>query len=433
MTNSKLQITNYKSLLIKNGDIVLQDKIVKGDLFVSGGKIAKIGGSITDTADKVIDAAGLTVMAGFVDMHCHLREPGFEYKEDIASGTAAAVAGGFTSVACMPNTSPVIDNAALVTYIKNKAAEVGKCKVYPIGAITKGQEGKELAEMGKMKLAGAVAASDDGRPVSCGNVMKQALLYAKGQGLPIISHCEDLGIAGSGVANDGYNSFKAGLRGISRAAEEAMVARDITLASAYNAPVHIAHVSTAGSVDLIRYAKAKGVAVTCETCPHYFSATDDEILNYNTNAKINPPLRTKDDVEAIIAGLKDGTIDAIATDHAPHSSEEKKREFDAAPFGSVGLETSFAVSYTYLVNKKHITLNQLSRLMSAAPAQILRVGKGVVAEGEPADLTVIDLNSKYKADSAKFTGKGKNSVFDGRALKGKIIKTIVDGQIKYDN
>jgi dihydroorotase len=416
--------------LIKNGTVVLPDKVEKSDVLIENNTISKIAQHIDCQADKVIDATGLTVLAGFVDMHCHLREPGQEYKEDIASGSRSALRGGFTAVCCMPNTVPPVDTAPFVRYVKSRGEEAGNCKVYPIGAITKGQKGQELAEMGLMKQAGAMAFSDDGVPVENGGIMALALEYADTFGTLVISHCEDKSIAGDGVVNEGYNATIAGLRGISRAAEEAQVARDILLAEAKNARIHIAHVSTRGSVELVRQAKRRGVRVTCETCPHYFSATDAEILNYNTNAKINPPLRTPDDVEAIIEGLADGTIDAIATDHAPHHLDEKKQEFDLAPNGTVGFETAFALAYTQLVKSKHLTLNQLSRLMSHNPATIMGIGNGTIAQGELADLVLLDLNAEYVVDASKFASKARNSLFDGWKLAGVVKQVMVEGQLK---
>lgn len=418
------------SLIIKNGLVVTDAGVQKQDVYIENSLITKIGVNIDAAADTVIDADGLAVMPGFVDMHCHLRDPGQEYKEDIYTGTAAALQGGFTTVACMPNTTPPIDNPAIVKYVVDKAAEADNARVLPIGCITKGQQGAELAEMGLMREAGAIAFSDDGRPVENGNTMRLALEYAKGLGALVISHCEDKSMAAGGVVNEGMNATIAGLKGITRAAEESMVARDILLAAALDARVHIAHVSTRNSVRLIREAKRWGVRVTCETCPHYIAATDDEILSYNTNAKINPPLRTEKDVEAIIEGLKDGTIDCIATDHAPHHRDEKSVEFDYAPFGTSGFETAFGVCYTYLVESGQMDLNDLCRLMSGAPARILGIGGGKLAEGERADIAIADIENEYEADSAKFVSKGHNSVFDGWKLKGRVTNVIVDGRIK---
>lgn len=415
------------SVLIKNGLVLKDGGLKKLDVYIEGNLISAIGKDLSYSAEKIVDADGLAVLPGFVDMHCHLREPGFEYKEDIESGTRAALQGGFTSIACMPNTNPVVDNAAVVKYIVDRAAEIDNCKVYPIAAVTKGQKGETLTEMGILKEAGAVAFSDDGRPVSDANTMRLALEYAKGADALVISHCEDLSLAAGGVANEGFNATLVGLRGITRAAEEVMVAREILLADALDARVHIAHVSTANSVALIADAKKRGVKVTCETCPHYFSATDDEILSFNTNAKINPPLRTQNDVDAIIAGIKDGTIDVIATDHAPHHADEKNREFDLAPNGTSGFETAFSVGYTHLVDAGHIDIDKLVDLMSRNPARILGIAGGSIAEGAVADITVVDLDADYVVDSSRFVSKGKNSVFDGWKLKGVIKNVFVNG------
>ena len=416
--------------LIKNGFVLRDGRLQKLDVYIEGSVIKRIGANLAVKADKEVDAQSLAVLPGFVDMHCHLREPGFEDKEDIDSGTRAALQGGFTSVACMPNTSPAVDNTAVLKYVIDRAAETDNCKVYPIAAVTKGQQGKEITEMGKLLEAGAVAFSDDGRPVADSNTMRLALEYASGFDALVISHCEDLSLAAGGVVNEGFNATVVGLRGITRAAEETMVAREIILAEALGCRVHIAHVSTAGSVELVRAAKARGVKVTCETCPHYFSATDDEILSFNANAKINPPLRLQSDVDAIIAGLKDGTIDVIATDHAPHHSDEKNKEFDLAPNGTSGFETAFSVGYTYLVDAGHLELAELVDLMSRNPARILRVEGGEIAEGAVADITIADLDSDYVVDSSRFVSKGKNSVFNGWKLRGVIKNVFVNGKEK---
>ncbi|MCL2062013.1 MAG: dihydroorotase [Firmicutes bacterium] len=417
------------TILIKNGSVVTADKVQKADVFLKDGKIACICTSCTEKAEKEIDAKGKHVFAGFVDMHCHLREPGFEYKETVKSGARAAAAGGFTSICCMPNTQPVLDNAPLISFVKQRGIEAGFAKVYPVGAITKGQAGAELAEMASMAKAGAVAFSDDGKPVENGGLMKLALDYADTFGLLLISHAEDKSIAGDGVVNEGYHASVAGLKGISRVAEEAMIARDILLAEAAKARVHIAHVSTKGGVELIRQAKKRGVRVTCETCPHYFCATDKEILSYNTNAKINPPLREPLDVDAIIQGIKDGTIDAIATDHAPHGADEKNREFDLAPFGTSGFETAFSLSYTYLAAAGHIDLPKLSKLLSGNPCAILGLNGGILKEGAPADIVIADLNKSITVDAQKFVSKGKNCLFDGAKLKGAVETVIIDGKL----
>lgn len=418
-------------LCIKNGMVVDGISAVpyKADILIDKGKVIDIGEGIGNAADQVIDADGKWVLPGLVDAHCHLREPGFEYKEDIGSGTRSAAAGGFTSVACMANTNPVVDSAAMVNYIKSMALAKGVVKVYPIAAVTKGQKGEELTEMGELKEAGAVALSDDGRPIMNSQLMRLALQYAKGLDMLIISHCEDLSLVGDGVMNEGYMSTVLGLKGITRAAEEVMVARDIILAETLDAPIHIAHVSTRGSVELIRQAKRRGVRVTCETAPHYFSATDAWVDGYDANAKVNPPLRTDDDVEAIKQGLKDGTIDIIATDHAPHHQDDKEVEYSLAANGISGFETAFSLAYTYLVETGILSMVELVQKMSKGPADILNIDAGTIGVGKPADIIVVDLDREYTVDVSKFYSKGKNSPFHGHTLKGKVIHTIVDGRI----
>ena len=419
-----------KSILIKNANIVLKDKTVLGNVLLEDGIISKIG-TFEASANIEIDAKENYLFSGFLDMHTHLREPGYEYKEDIKSGTKAAVKGGFTAVCCMPNTNPFIDNNVVVNYIINRALEENNCKVYPIGCITKGQNGLELAEMGLMKNAGAIAFSDDGKPVQNSNTMRLALEYAKTFNALLINHCEDLNLSDEGVANEGYNSGVIGLKGISKATEEIMVARDLLLAKTFDSKIHLAHISTKGSVELIRLAKKNGVKVTCETCPHYFSLTDDAIINYDTNAKVNPPLREKADITAIIQGLKDGTIDAIVTDHAPHGSVDKNVEFNNAANGISGLETAFSLSYTNLVKAEHITIEKLNELLSLNPAKILGLKAGI-QEGYPADLTMVSLNEEITVDSKTFISKGKNTPFNGQKLFGNVLCTIVDGVVKYD-
>jgi len=417
-------------ILIKNGTLVIGDKLEKKDLLIKGDKIEKIGAQLTASKTaKVIDASDLLVMAGFIDMHCHLREPGASHKEDIESGCLAAAKGGFTTVCCMPNTKPVLDSVPLIRYILTRSSEVKGAKVLPIGAISKASEGKELASIKSMADAGAIAFSDDGLPVISGGLMKLALEYADTFGLLLISHAEDKSIAGDGVVNDGYNASVAGLKGICRVAEESMTARDILLAEALNSKVHIAHVSTKGAVQLIREAKARGVKVTAETCPHYFSATDSLILDYNTNAKVNPPLREESDRLAIIQGLKDGTIDAIATDHAPHHADEKAQEFNLAPFGISGLETAFSLSYTHLVKPGHININALSKFLTANPARILNLKNYELTTGATADITIIDAKAEYKINAKEFASKGKNTPFDGDSVTGAVAFTIIDGEI----
>lgn len=414
-------------LLIKNC-IVGKDKC---DIAIDGNRIAQIGNNISGKFDEVIDANGLTALPAFIDMHTHLREPGFEYKEDIASGSAAAVAGGFSTVCCMPNTKPVTDNRYIVKYIVDRAKEVDLAKVYPIGAITVGLKGETMAEMGSMKEAGAIAMSDDGQPVTTAQMMRLALEYAKDYDLLLCSHCEEKSLINEGVVNEGENATKAGLKGIPSCAEDIMIAREIILAEMLDTKVHICHVSTASGVQLIREAKARGVKVSCETCPHYIAGTDDLILSYNTNSKVNPPMRTEKDRQAILAGLADGTIDVIATDHAPHHYEDKNVDFSQAANGISGLESAFALSYTYLVDSGVITLDKLVELMSKRPAQLLGLECGSLQVGGLADITLVDLDKEYKIDAQSFKSKGKNTPFDKWEVKGKVCATIVEGKVKY--
>ena len=417
-------------LLIKGGTLVTKDGEKKADLLVENGKISKISENIQENCE-VINASGKHVFAGIIDMHVHLREPGFEGKEDIESGCRAAVAGGVTQVCCMPNTDPVCDNAVVATYIKTRAKEVDLCKVHPIGAITKGQMGESLAEIGKMKTAGIVGISDDGKSVANSQIMRLAMEYANDFGLKCLCHCEDKELVDGGVVNEGFNSTLTGLKGSIRAAEDIMIAREIALSESLDIPVHICHVSTYSGVEIIRSAKARGVKVTAETCPHYFALTDDIIKTYDTNTKVNPPVREERDRLAIIKGLQDGTIDCIVTDHAPHSLKDKQVEYNLAAFGISGIETSFSISYTYLVKSGNLSLSKLSKLMSKAPAEILNLEGGELKEGAPADIFIADLNKKYKIDSSKFFSKGKNTPFNGYEVYGKVEYTLVDGVVKY--
>lgn len=420
-------------ILLKNATVVNADGMFESDILIKDGTISRIEQKITAPTAEVINCDGKLVFPGFIDMHCHFRDPGQTHKEDIFTGASAALAGGYTTVCCMPNTKPPIDNVAAVRYVRERSNEAHGAEVYPIGAITRGMGGKELCEYGMMKAAGAIAVSDDGLPVADGSVMLNALGYAKTFDMLVISHSEDKSISRDGVVNSGENASIAGLRGIPAAAESAAIAREVLLAEEAGARIHIAHVSTAQSVDVIRMAKKRGVAVTCETCPHYFAATDDEILSYNTNAKINPPLRSQADVDAIIAGIVDGTIDVISTDHAPHSRDEKNVEFDYAPFGTVGLETAFSVAYTHLVLTDTIKLSDLARLMSAKPSDILGLDCGKIAEGARADITVVDPDAEYNVDASRFRSKSKNSLFDGWQLQGRIEKVFVGGEMRYEN
>jgi dihydroorotase len=418
-------------MLIKNVDIVLKTEVIHGDILVKDGKIAKIAPSVAAKGEEVIDGTGLTAFPGLIDMHVHLREPGLEYKEDIESGSKAAVHGGFTQVCCMPNTKPVADNKAIVGYIRRRGEEVNLCKIRPIGAITKGEKGEELADIGEMKKEGAVAISDDGVSVANSYLMRMAMEYASGFNIKCLCHCEDKALVGGGVVNEGYNSTVTGLKGIPRAAEDIMIARDICLAQSLDVPVHICHVSTYSGVQLIRNAKANGVKVTAETCPHYYAATDDIITSFSTFTKVNPPIREEKDKQAILAGLKDGTIDCIVTDHAPHHENDKNVEYDLAAFGISGIETSFGFAITYLYKAGVLTLPEIADKMSRNPATILDLEGGMLEEGGVADITLADLNKSYTVDAKKFFSKGKNTPFEGYKLYGVVEYTIVDGAVKY--
>ncbi|HEY6008442.1 MAG TPA: dihydroorotase [Geobacteraceae bacterium] len=421
------------NLLIQGGRVIdpSQDIDDTLDILVEAGRIKELGkGLKAPVGIETIDAAGKLVTPGLVDMHVHLRDPGLEYKEDIVSGTRAAAAGGFTSVACMPNTKPVNDSKAITTYILAKAQSEGLVNVFPIGAITQGSHGERMAEMGELKEAGCVAVSDDGKPVANAELMRRALEYARGMGILVIAHSEELSLVGEGVMNEGFTSTELGLKGIPRVAEEIAVARDVFLAEYTGSPIHIAHISTRGTVQLIRDAKARGVRVTCETAPHYFMLTDDAVRGYNTNAKMNPPLRTAEDVAAIREGLADGTIDAIATDHAPHHLDEKDVEFNAALNGIIGLETSLPLGLR-LVADKVLTLPQLVEKMSCNPATILGIGRGTLKAGAPADITVIDMEAVWTVTEEGLASKSKNSPWLGETLQGAPTCTIVGGKTVY--
>ncbi|MHB1127758.1 MAG: dihydroorotase [Bacillota bacterium] len=418
--------------LIKGGRVVDpasgMDRVA--DVLVEHGKVVAVAkGIAAGDGAQVIEAAGKIVTPGLVDMHVHLREPGYEAKETIASGTRAAAAGGFTGVACMPNTQPVADNAAIVAYIKSRAREEGVISVYPIGAITKGSRGEELAETGDMVCAGAVGISDDGRPVMNGEIMRRALEYASMFHIPVISHCEDINLAAGGAMHEGYWSTVLGLKGIPAAAEEVMVARDLILAEMVGARLHIAHASTAGTVRLIREAKDRGVTVTAEVTPHHLILGDEAVEGYQTTTKANPPLRTAVDREALIEGLADGTIDVIATDHAPHTTAEKDQEYDYAPFGMVGLETAVPLVVTRLVNEGRLTWAQAITALSFNPCRVLGLAGGTLRPGSAADLTIIDPELEQQVDVDKFYSRGKNSPFHGWKLKGWPVLTMAAGMV----
>ena len=416
-------------MIFKNAELLLEGGFRRADFRTENGKIVEIKEKIEGEGK---DLRGLAVLPGLVDIHVHLREPGFEKKEDIASGCRAAVKGGFTQICCMPNTKPVTDNKVTVTYIKARAREVNLCKVHPVGAITEGQKGETLAAIGGMKAAGAVALSEDGKTVKDTKLMANAMLYASDFGLKCLCHCEDEYLADGASVNEGYSSTLTGLKGRLRAAEDIIIARELCLAESLNLPVHICHVSTYSGVQLIREAKARGVKVTAETCPHYFTLTDEAICSFNTYTKVNPPLREERDRLAVIEGLKDGTLDCIVTDHAPHHKDDKNVEYPLAAFGISGLETSFALSYTALVKSGEMTAEELVKKMSANPAAILNLEGGALKEGAPADFIAVDLNEEWTIEPEAFVSKGKNSPFGGKKVFGKIKCTAVDGEIKYE-
>jgi dihydroorotase len=426
------------ALLIKNGRVLDPasglDEII--DVLVDGGRIRALARGLKPAAGSgagevsVLDAAGLVVLPGLIDMHTHLREPGHEYKETIQTGSRAAAAGGFTSLVCMANTSPPNDSAAVTEFILEKARKEACVNIYPVGALTRGLKGEELTEIGDLKEAGVVALSDDGHTVKNAAIMRRGLEYARNFSLPVICHCEESDLSGSGVMHEGVTSALLGLRGIPPVAEEIIVARDIALSEWTRHPVHIAHVSTAGSVQIIRAAKARGVKITAETAPHYFTLTEEAVRTFDTNTKINPPLRSEKDVEAIKAGLRDGTIDVIASDHAPHSSLEKDVEYDTAAFGIIGLETSLALTLR-LVSQQVMSLSQAVKKMTANPAAILALDKGRLCEGAVADITIVDLDQEYAVDVSTFKSKSKNSPFHGWRLKGRVLYTMVSGTMVF--
>lgn len=419
-------------LLFKGGRVVDPSQGLDGvcDLLVAEGKIKAIGENLSlGTGEgKVFPAQGLIITPGLIDLHVHLREPGEEEKETIATGTRAAAWGGFTAVVAMPNTKPPADNVAVINFVREKAEKEGIVRVYPVGCITKERRGKELAEMGSLAAAGAVAFSDDGRPVMDARLMRNAFLYARQFRRPLISHCEDLNLADRGVMHEGYWSTLLGLKGIPAAAEEVMVAREIILAQSLGAPVHLAHVSTAGAVALICAAKEKGIPVTAEVTPHHLFLTDEAVKTYSSNTKVNPPLRTAADVVVLQAALKDGTIDVIATDHAPHTPAEKDQEFDAAPFGIVGLETAVPLVVTKLIQTGTLTWSQAVERLSLKPAGILGLPGGTLKVGAAADITVIDPELELSVDPATFQSRGRNSPFQGWRLKGWPVAVFVDGK-----
>lgn len=414
-------------ILIKDGDILTPDGFKRCSVLIEDDRIAAIGENLNHEGAAVVDASGLSVVPGFVDIHCHLREPGYEYKEDIASGTAAAAKGGFTSICCMANTDPVNDNAVVTEFIRKKAKDAGPIHVYPIAAVTKGLMGEELTEVGELSEAGAAALSDDGRSIKSAQRMRLALSYAKRFNMLIISHPEDEELVNGGVMNEGYWSTALGLPGATRAAEETVIARDCILAGLENARIHIAHVSTAGGAEIIRHAKSIGIAVTAETAPHYLLATDEWVQGYDSNTRVNPPLRTESDRLALIEALKDGTIDCIATDHAPHHIDDKNVEYALAASGISGFETAFAICWTALVASGEMKPEELVQKMTSAPADIIGIRAGRLEIGEVADIAIIDGSSEWTVDTSKFASRGKNSPFAGKTLKGRVKHTFASG------
>lgn len=423
-------------LLIRNGRLLdpasKLDRIA--DVLIQDGKVAAIGLNLDPAGAEVFDASEMLVAPGFIDMHVHLREPGFEHAESIESGSRAAAAGGFTSVCCMPNTLPVNDSPTVTNYIVEKARRVAAVNVYPIGAITKGSNGEELASIGSMKAAGVVAISDDGRPVMNARVMRRAMESARAFNLPVINHCEDLNLSSGGDMHEGLESVRMGLRGIPSASEDVMVARDILLAELTGARYHVAHISARHSVAMVAFAKSRGLAVTSESTPHHFSVSDSDVKPYDSNYKMKPPLRSHGDVDAIVEGLVNGAIDVLATDHAPHAGSEKMQEFEKCPFGIIGLETAIGLTLEKLVHTGKISLMRMVELYTTGPANVLQLDRGKLFEGGPADLTIIHPTHEWSYDVNRSQSRSRNSPFDGRNFRGGPTGTIVNGAFvwRYD-
>ena len=418
------------SILIQNIRAVDTECDKVTDVLIRDGIIAKVGNNIAESADTVIDGNGLVLMPSLFDMHVHFRDPGLTHKEDVLTGCAAALAGGVTGVLAMPNTKPPCDNPDTIRYIIDKSKDTG-VEVYPVGCITGGMCGNGLCDYDALKAAGCICISDDGRPVENAEQMRQALEHSNENGLLVASHCEDLNIINGGIINKGETSAKLGVKGMDRASEDYITAREMILASSVNARIHICHVSTEGSAAMIRFAKSRGVKVTCETAPHYFMLTDKLLEKRDADYRMSPPLRTPEDVRAIIDAIKDGTIDCIITDHAPHTAEEKA-DFEKAPNGVVGLETSLAATLTALYHTGEITLNKVVELMSANPRKILGLEVPSIREGSAADLVIADINRKWTVDPDKLHSKSHNTVFKGMTLTGKALVTISKGIIRYD-
>ena len=423
--------------LIKGGQVIDPGRMnTIADVLIEDGKIQAIDVNLQGTLQDpesvtIIDAQGCIVCPGFIDLHVHFREPGFEYKETIATGVASAVAGGFTTVCCMPNTSPVNDSQSITEFIFRQAKIADKARVFPIGAITKGSKGEELAEIGELHDAGCVAISDDGIPVMNTLVMRRAMEYARTFDLPVIDHCEDMHLSAGGSMNEGFVSTELGIPGIPNAAEEVMVARNIFLAELTQSRLHLPHVSTIGSIRLLRDAKERGLLVTAEACPHHFTLTDEAVRSFDTNAKMNPPLRTDADVQAIKEALKDGSIDTIATDHAPHAMHEKQRQFDNAPFGIIGLETALPLTLN-LVEEGVLTMEQAVAKLTCEPARVFKLSYGTLAVGVDADVTLFDPKKSWTLDPNRLHSKSRNTPFTGWTMKGKVVKTLVGGRVVYE-
>ena len=431
-----MDLAKPMKVLLKGGRVVDPSMGLDGffDLLIENGVIARLDHNLpVEDADVIPIPAGCIICPGFVDMHVHLREPGQEHKETIATGLSAAVAGGFTAVSCMPNTDPVNDNAGVTGFILKKAVESNQARVYPIGAVSRGSTGDQLAEIGELRAAGCVALSDDGHPVSDALLMRRALEYAGMFGMTVIDHCEDSSLKGEGVAHEGYHASALGLRGIPSEAEEIMVARNVTLGELTREAVHIAHISARGSLRAVASGKDRGVRVTCEVTPHHFTLTDEALVGYDTNCKMNPPLREISDRDAMLQGLVDGSIDAIATDHAPHHYDEKAVEFDQAPFGIVGLETAVSIALDRLVSTGLLSLSRLVELFSTNPSRILNVTGGTLEQDSPADITILapDLDVTVQAD--RFRSKARNTPFEGWHLRGGVAATLVSGRLLYLN
>jgi dihydroorotase len=421
------------ALLIKNGRVIdpASGHDAVADVWIEDGLIKGVGSGLSHTGAEVFDASGLIVAPGFIDMHVHLREPGFEHSESIESGARAAAAGGFTSICPMPNTAPVNDSPTVTTYIIEKARRNAVVNVFPIGAITRGSQGEELAAIGSMRQAGAVAISDDGRPVMNAQLMRRAMEFARSFGMPVINHCEDLHLSAGGDMHEGVESVRLGLRGIPGSSEEVMVARDILLAEVTGARYHVAHISSRHSVEMVAFAKLKGLPVTSEATPHHLTLTDAGMIPYDSNYKMKPPLRSASDVNAVVEGVINGAIDAIATDHAPHAGSEKMQEFEKCPFGIIGLETALGIALEHLVHSGKISLARMVELFSVNPARILGLQRGTLAPGAAADITIFSTEQRWTYDVNKSFSKSRNTPFDGASFRGGPIATIVNGEIVW--